>query len=69
MKLQDRRLYPCKSKPGLCWEHEVCVKEKWWKPAKCHWEDGFQDLTLQEKRDELRNMGFSCTSPMRFKTK
>ena len=55
----------CKDKVGLCWPHRVCKKTKWYKKAKCTWNDGFIDFNDKQKRKELIDMGFTCTSPLR----
>lgn len=67
LKLKDRRLIICKDKPGLCWPHKECTREKWYSPKKCVWKDGFQDMTNLKDRKTLRDMEFSCTSKMRFR--
>jgi hypothetical protein len=68
LKLQDRRLEVCVDKVGLCYYHKVCKKTKWYKKPKCYWSDGFVPFEDEKKRTQLRDMQFTCTSPLRFKT-
>ena len=67
LKLRDRRLIICKEKVGLCWPHKVCTKKHWYSKEKCIWKDGFLDFNDKDTRQKLIDMGFTATTPDRFK--